>query len=104
MTLGGVGLRACATFDIKIRTTKLCVAPYSKYQRSLYELILKMRSSGYTFNGIANALNEQGYLTTRGVIFKNAHVHSILKKKAIRDKRLGRDYPVIIENFNVLFL
>lgn len=104
MTLGGVGLRAYATFDLIIRTNKLWIAPYSQYQHTLYELILKMRYKGHTFAGIAAYLNEQGYQTTRGKTFKNAHVHSILKKKRIRDERLKKDHAPVLENFSVVFL
>ncbi len=104
MTLGGVGLRAYATFDLVIHTTKLWIAPYSEYQQSLYDLILRMREKNFTFTEIADHLNESGYKTVRGKKFRNAHAHSILKKKTIRDKRLGREYKPVIENFNLLFL
>jgi predicted transcriptional regulator len=104
VTLGGVGLRAYATFDLKIRTNKLWIAPYSEYQKSLHDMILDMRNKGFTFAEIANHLNETGYKTTRGKSFRNAHAHSILKKKSLRDQRLNLAYEPIIENFNVLFL
>lgn len=97
-----MGLRAYATFNLIIRATKLWIAPYSEYQQSLYDLILKMRSEGHTFTKIANYLNEHGYRTTRGKNFKNAHAHSILKKKTIRNQRLEREVSEIIENFNVI--
>lgn len=103
MTLGGVGLRAYATFDLIIRTTKLWIAPYSEYQKSLHDMILDMRSKGLTFTEIANHLNENGYKTTRGKRFQNAHAHSILKKKTIRDSRLKKEYEPVIENFDLKF-
>ena len=104
MTLGGVGLRAYATFDVKIRTAKLCVIPYSQYQQSLYDLILEKRNEGRSFTAIADYLNENGYKTTRGKKFRNAHVHSILKKKSTRDKRVEFVDTMFIKNFNVVFL
>jgi Recombinase len=104
VTLGGVGLRAYANFDVKIRTAKLCIAPYSQYQQFLYDLILKKRNEGRSFTAIADYLNENGYKTTRGKSFRNAHAHSILKKKSIRDKRVGFVDAIFIENFNVVYL
>ena len=46
-----------------------------------------------TFNQIAEELNKKGYLSVRGRVFKGNHVHSIVKKKRIRDERLNRKYP-----------
>ena len=40
-----------------------------------------------TFNQIAEELNIKGYLSARGKVFKGNHVHSIVKKKRIRDER-----------------
>ena len=104
MTLGGIALRPYATFDLKIRTTKLSASPYSPYQRQLHSLILKMRDEGYSYNAIADFLNKNGFKTPRGKSFRKAHAHSIIKKKKIRDERLEHEYPEIIENFDVLFV
>ena len=46
-----------------------------------------------TFNQIAEELNRKGYLSVRGKKFKGNHVHSIVKKKRIRDERFYRKYP-----------
>ena len=46
-----------------------------------------------TFNQIAEELNIKGYLSARGKVFKGNHVHSIVKKKRIRDERFYRKYP-----------
>ena len=46
-----------------------------------------------TFNQIAEELNNKGYLTARDRVFKGNHVHSIVKKKRIRDERFYRKYP-----------
>mgnify|MGYP004410580423 CR=1 FL=1 len=45
------------------------------------------------FNQIAEELNKKGYLSARGRVFKGNHVHSIVKKKRLRDEKLERDYP-----------
>ena len=39
------------------------------------------------FNQIAEELNRKGYLSARGKVFKGNHIHSIVKKKRIRDEK-----------------
>jgi len=68
---------------------------YSKYQYYLYETISKLREKGMTFNRIADHLNKKKILSTRGKSFSGAHVHSIMKRKRMRDERLERDYPEV---------
>ena len=46
-----------------------------------------------TFDAIAEWLNEKRYLTVRGKKFRGAHVHSIIKRKRMRDEKLEREYP-----------
>ncbi|MCD8526066.1 MAG: recombinase family protein [Alphaproteobacteria bacterium] len=63
-----------------------------------------MREDGCNYQEIADWLNDNGYTTTRGRRFRNAHTHSIIKKRKIRDERLERPQTAIIENFDLLFL
>ena len=104
MTLGGISLRAYVTFDLVLRSTNLWIAPYSEYQEFLHDTILQMRNDGFNFQEIADWLNQNDYKTPRGKMFRNAHAHSILKKKKIRDERLRREYPAKVENFDVVFV
>jgi len=46
-----------------------------------------------SFNGIAEWLNDNNYRTVRGKTFKSAHVHSIIRKRRIRDAKLEKEYP-----------
>ncbi len=46
-----------------------------------------------TFNKITDELNRRGYLSARGKVFKGNHVHSILKKKRMRDEKFYKKYP-----------
>ena len=46
-----------------------------------------------TFTQIADELNRKGYLSARGKVFKGNHVHSIVKKKRMRDERFNKKYP-----------
>ena len=68
------------------------VAPYSDYQQFLYNTINDLLSEGLNYQEIADRLNEQGYLTPRGKKFRNAHAHSIVKRKKIRDVRIHKTY------------
>ena len=52
-----------------------------------------------TFNKIADHLNKKRILSVRGNQFRGAHVHSILKKKRMRDEKLEREYPGVRSDF-----
>ena len=65
---------------------------YSDYEYFLYERISELRDKQMTFNQIAEELNNKGYLSARGKVFKSNYVHSIVKKKRIRDERFNRKY------------
>ena len=52
-----------------------------------------------TFNRIADHLNKKNILSVRGKNFRGAHVHSILKKKRMRDEKLEREYPEVRSDF-----
>ena len=56
---------------------------------------------GITFDGIAEWLNKEGYLTVRGKRFRGAHVHSILKKRMAKEKQLNREYPEVWSDFSM---
>ena len=52
-----------------------------------------------TFNRIADHLNKKKILSARGKKFRGGHVHSILKKKRMRDEKLEREYPEVRSDF-----
>ena len=52
-----------------------------------------------TFNQIADHLNKKGILSVRGKSFRGAHVHSIIKRKRVRDEKLEREYPEVRSDF-----
>ena len=68
--------------------------PYSNFlfilniQFLLYQNISKLRDKGLSYNKIAEWLNKKNYLSARGKILKGNHVHSILKKKRLKDKMI----------------
>ena len=52
-----------------------------------------------TFNKIADYLNKKKILSVRGKQFRGAHVHSIIKRKRMRDEKLEREYPEVRSDF-----
>ena len=74
-------------FPITIRHPILQMPHYTEYQYFLYETISKLREKGMTFNQIAEHLNKKKILSVRGKKFRGGHVHSIMKRKRIRDEK-----------------
>ena len=88
-------------FTITQRTSNLNVALFSKYQFFLYETITEQRKEGKTFDQIAEWLNKKGYLSVRGKKFKGNHVHSIVKKKRLKDEKLEKKYSEVWSEFSL---
>ena len=88
-------------FTITQRTPLLQLSIYSQYQIFLYETIIEQREKGKTFDQIAEWLNGKGYLSVRGKKFRSAHVHSIVKKKRLKDEKLEREYPEKWSDFSL---
>ena len=88
-------------FTITQRTPLLQLSIYSQYQFFLYETITEHREKGKTFDQIAEWLNGKGYLSVRGKKFKGNHVHSIVKKKRLKDEKLEREYPEKWSDFSL---
>ena len=54
-----------------------------------------------TFDQIADLLNKKDYLSVRGKKFKSNHVHSIVKKKRLKDEKLGKEHPEVWSGFSL---
>ncbi len=67
----------------------LDIRPMSSYQQVLIDLILSLRSRGWSDRQIANHFNETGYLTHRGCRWFPQSVFSMRKKCEMRMVRLG---------------
>ena len=72
---------------------------YSEYQYFLYEIISELRDKEMTFQEIAEHLNKKKIETVRGKKFKGAHVHSIIKRKRVRDEKLKERYHEVRSDF-----
>ena len=60
---------------------------------------MELREKGMTFNQIADHLNKKRILSVRGKKFRGAHVHSIIKRKRMRDEKLEKEYPEVRSDF-----
>ena len=88
-------------FSITCRSPALTGNHYSDYQLILYQTISGHLEKGMTFDGIAEWLNNKGYLTLRGKKFRGTHVHSILKKRLAKEELLNREYPPVWSDFSM---
>ena len=57
-----------------------------------------------TYTEIAAWMNDNNYLTARGKKFRNAHAHSIVKKKKNREVRLNKEYESTLSDFSLRFI
>ena len=88
-------------FTLTYRSPALTGNYYSDYQFFLYETIIAHREKGKTFDQIAEWFNKKGYPSVRGKKFRGAHIHSIVKKKRLKDEKLERDYPEQWSDFSL---
>ena len=86
-------------FTITIRRPILKMPHYTENQYFLYETISKLREKGMTFNQIADHLNKKKILSVRGKQFRSGHIHSIMKRKRVRDEKLKEKYPEVRSDF-----
>ena len=91
-------------FHVSVYASHLNAKTYSQYQQFLYDKIVFLKEEGWTFLQIADWLGENGYKTVRGKKFRSTHVHSIVKKKRIRDERLTKRYEPRIYDFGLWFI
>ena len=96
-------------FTVSFRTNKLIYSPpYSKRQECLHTLIKYLHDEkGMGYRKISHFLNKSGIKTHRGNTFTNSSIHSILKRKKERDKRMifrNKEYPVKIGKFELKYL
>ena len=80
--------------DIRVRCINRKIARLSNYQDELHDKIKELHDGGLGYRRIAYWLNENHCKTPRGHDFKNNHVHSILKKRRIRNESINRPYEL----------
>mgnify|MGYP001314279069 CR=1 FL=1 len=65
--------------------------------------ITSLREKGMNFVQIANWLNTKGYKTPRGRIFRNSHVHSIVKKRRNRLDIIQKEPTQSLSNISLRY-
>ena len=90
-------------FDLTLSSQNLLTPVYSVYQQSLYNKILSLREKGMNYVQIANWLNTRKYKTPRGRIFRNNHVHSIVKKRRNRLDILQKEPTQSLSNISLRY-
>ena len=84
--------RGVLSFQVKITSNQLWNTNYSEYQAYLHNRITTLKQEGLGYRKIAKLLNSEGIKTPRNKEFLPASVHSILKKKKIRDTRINKEF------------
>jgi hypothetical protein len=88
--------------SVELISSNLWVSPYSEYQKGLFSLICKLHDDdGMDFQKVSDWLNENGYKTPRGKIFKGNHVWSIYQKKKKSIERFSREYDHTVIDMRV---
>ena len=101
--LDNPNIQVFISFTINITVSHLRKIRYSPYQDELWNICKSMREEGFTFLSIAKHLNENGYKSVRGKLFKNSHIHSILKNKLLADNKINKRYEPSIENLRIYY-
>ena len=91
-------------FKVTIRCANLHLPVISDYQHILHDKIKELYEGGLGYRRIAYWLNDNGYKTPKGNEFKNNHVHSILKKRRLSNKRCNKKYENEVGKLSMRFI
>ena len=88
--------------NVLLVSSNLWTSTYSPRQQRIFDLIRKRHEGdGWNFKQISDWLNDKGYLTTRGKVFRENHVWSIYMKKLRSIQRFGREFQHRITEMKV---
>ena len=90
-------------FRLQALTSSLWCGPYTPKQKALFAQVDQLRSEGFKWTEIAEALNDQGITTPRGKQWMGAHAHSVLQKGKARRLRLGAEAETSLSKFKLTF-
>ena len=90
--------------NVTVRCINLNIVRLTDYQNVLHDKIKELHDSGLGYRKIAYWLNENQYKTPRGHEFKNNHVHSILKKRRIRNESINRPYELTFSEWYIRYV
>ena len=96
-------------FTIEVQSNNLTHhQKYSKKQEVIHELITFLHSSeGLGYRRISKKMNEWGITTQRGKNWLPQSVHSVLKKKRLRDTRVedvrNKQHPIKMSKMSLVY-
>ena len=103
-TCGSFDTNGYLHFSVSLQSNNLMTTPYSDYQVYLHNKISELKESGLGYRRISDLLNKEGIKTCRGKTFSNSSVHSILKKKLIRDTRNEKEFDNKVSKFELKYI
>jgi len=80
---------------------------WKEEQKNLYDTIKSLYDSGLGYQKISKVLNENGIKTTKGHLWRNYHVSSVLKRyeqKMKREKIKNLETEIEFGNMKLLWL
>ena len=87
--------------SVVLRLSNLWTSHYSPYQQELFNIINELHGQGWNFPLISTWLNDNGYKTPRGKVFKENIVWSIYTKRNRSITRFNREYGPIINDIGI---
>jgi len=88
--------------SVELTSSNLWTSTYSSHQQRIFDVIRKLHvEDGWNFKQISSWLNDNGYLSTRGKVFRENHVWSIYMKKLRSLERFGREFQHKITEMKV---
>ena len=88
--------------NVQLVSSNLWTSTYSPHQQRIFEIIKRLHEGdGWNFVQISSWLNDNGYLSPRGKVFRQNHVWSIYEKKNRSIQRFSREYPHKITDMKV---
>jgi gamma-glutamyl:cysteine ligase YbdK (ATP-grasp superfamily) len=91
-------IQVCFTVSKRFNNLLQEVNPdaYSEKQLQTYRIIKSLYDKGLSYRRITKQLNDKGITTHKG-----NHVHSIVKKKRLKDEKLEKEYPEVGSDFRL---
>ncbi|NDG54329.1 MAG: hypothetical protein EBY39_15115 [Flavobacteriia bacterium] len=88
--------------SVSVRFSNLLIPPLSNHQEFLYNKIIELKKTGMSDRKISSWFNENKIKTPRGKKFFPSSVHSIIKKRKIRQARIDKPFEIAYNNWYVV--
>ena len=87
---------------VSVRFSNLLIPPLSKHQEFLYNKIIELKKTGLGYRKISHWFNENKIKTPRGNKFFPSSVHSIIKKRKIRQALIDKPFEITYNDWYVV--